>query len=63
MQGQLSYAIKSFKSQKLDIGIIMAEVETVFNNASTKEDPAWLTQWVIDNKLVWFIVSYFQFNY
>ena len=63
MGGQLSHAIKSFKSQKLDIGIIMAEVETVFNNASTKEDPAWLTQWVIDNKLVWYIISYFQFNY
>jgi len=29
-----------------------AEVETAFKNASDKEDPAWLIQWIIDNKLV-----------
>ena len=63
MRTQLPHAIKSFKSQKHDIGVIMAEVETVFNNVSTKEDPAWLTQWVIDNKLVCYIISYFQFKY
>jgi hypothetical protein len=63
METQLSHAIKSFISQKHNIGIIMVEVETVFNNASTKEDPAWLTQWVIDNKLVCYIISYFQFKY
>jgi len=63
METQLLYAIKSFKSQKYDIGIIMAEVETIFNNASSKDDPAWLIQWVIVNKLVCYIISYFQFKY
>jgi len=37
----------------------MAEVETAFNNASNKEDPAWLIQWVIKNKLVCNIILYF----
>jgi hypothetical protein len=30
----------------------MTEVEIAFNNANDKEDPAWLIQWVINNKLV-----------
>ncbi len=56
MPTQLSHAIKSFKSQKHDISIIMAEVATVFNNAGTEEDSAWLIQWVIDNKFVCYII-------
>ncbi|KIM42374.1 hypothetical protein M413DRAFT_132886 [Hebeloma cylindrosporum] len=49
---QFSHAIKSFKSQKhLTINIFKAEVEAAFNNASDKEDPAWLIQWIIDHKL------------
>jgi len=49
---QFLHAVKSFKSQKQFSIIVKAEVETAFNNASDKEDPAWLIQWVIDNKLV-----------
>ena len=59
MSTQFSHAIKSFKSQKHAISIIMAKVETVFNNASTKEDSAWLIQWVIDNKFVCYIILHF----
>ena len=51
--------IKSFKSQKHNISIIMTEVATVLNNTSTKEDSAWLIQWVIDNKLVCYIILHF----
>jgi len=39
----------------------MKEVETVLNNASDKEDPAWLIQWVINNKLVCNITLDFLF--
>jgi len=49
---QLSHAAKSLKSQKHNIEITMTNIERVYNNASTKGDPAWLIQWVIDNKLV-----------
>jgi len=53
MVEQLPHAVKSFKSQKhINTSIIMAEVEKAFNNASNQEDPAWLIQWVINNKLV-----------
>jgi hypothetical protein len=30
----------------------MTEVETAFNDTSDKQNPAWLIQWVINNKLV-----------
>jgi len=53
MQAQLSHAIKSFKSQKHNnMANVQEKVKTAFYNASDKEDPAWLIQWVIDNKLV-----------
>jgi hypothetical protein len=53
MVEQFPYAVKSFKSQKrTNITLVMAEVETAFNKAIDKEDPAWLIQWVINNKLV-----------
>ena len=53
MAEQLPHAVKSFKSQKhINITIVMAEVEKAFNNASNQEDPAWLIQWVFNNKLV-----------
>ena len=53
MQTQLPHAIKSFKSQKhINIATVQAKVKTAFYNANDKEDPAWLIQWVIDNKLV-----------
>ena len=53
MKEQLPHAIKSFKSQKhITISMVKAKVEVAFNNASDKEHPAWLIQWVIDNKLV-----------
>ena len=53
MEAQLPHAIKSFKSQKnIDIIKVMVEIETAFNNATNREDPAWLIQWVINNKLV-----------
>jgi len=60
MQKQFSYAIKSFKSQKhFNISTVMANVEIEFNSASDKNDPAWLIQWVIDNKPVCDIVLNF----
>jgi hypothetical protein len=62
MKTQLPHAIKSFKSQKhITINTLKAEVETAFNNASDKEDPAWLIQWVIDHKLVCDIIFNFLF--
>ena len=51
MPEQLPHAVKSFKFQK-HINIMMAEVEKAFNKVSNQNDPAWLIQWVIDNKLV-----------
>ena len=54
---QFPHAVKSFKSQK-QINIAIAAVETAFNNASDKEHPAWLIQWISDNKLVWNIILY-----
>jgi len=63
MAEQLSYAVKSFKSQKhINITTVMVEVEKAFNNATTPEDAAWLIQWVINNKLVchlYFIIFFF----
>ena len=41
----------------------MANIETAYNNASDKEDPTWLIEWVIDNKLVCDIVLNFQFKH
>jgi hypothetical protein len=53
MEEQLPHAIKSFKSQKhINITTVKTRVETAFNNARNKENPAWLIQWIIDNKLV-----------
>jgi len=50
---KFNYAAQSFKSQKhINITLVMKQVETAFNNASDKEGPAWLIQWVIKNKLV-----------
>ena len=64
MEKQLAHAVKSFKSQKhININKLKTEVETAFNNASDKEDPAWLIQWVIDNKLVCNIILIFLFNH
>jgi hypothetical protein len=64
MAKQLSHAVKSFKSQKhTNITLVMAKVETAFNNASDKEVPAWLIQWVITNKLVCNITLNFLFKY
>ena len=61
MAKQLSYAVNSFKLQRhINITIVMVEVEKAFNNASDPKDPAWLIQWVINNKLVcnlYFILS------
>jgi len=52
MKAQLPHALKSFKSQKhININILKAQVETAFNNAIDKENPAWLIQWVISHKL------------
>jgi hypothetical protein len=60
MEAQLPHAIKSFKSQKcITINILEAEVETAYNNASDKEDSAWLIQWVIGHKLVCNIIFNF----
>jgi hypothetical protein len=64
MAKQFPYAVKSFKSQKhTNITLVMAEVETAFNNAFNKEDPAWLIQWVINNKLVCNITLILLFKY
>jgi len=50
---QLPHAVQSFKSQNhINITIVMAEVEKAFNNVGNQEDPGWLIQWVINNKLV-----------
>ena len=60
MAEQFSHAVKSFKFQKhINITLVMAGVETAFNNAKNQEHPAWLIQWVINNKLVWNITLYF----
>jgi hypothetical protein len=61
MADQFSHAVKSLNAQKSVI-ILMAEVATAFNNASYKEDSAWLIQWVIDNKLVCNALLYFLFK-
>jgi hypothetical protein len=61
MQAQIPHAIKSFKSQK-HISVVKAEVEAAFNNASDKENPTWLIQWVIGHKLVCDIIFNFQFQ-
>ena len=64
MQTQLSHAIKSFKWQKhINIAIVQAKVKTALYNASDKEDPTWLIEWVIDNKLVGNIIWIFFLNY
>ena len=58
MEEQLPHAVKSFKSQKdFSIMKVMVEIETAFNNTTDREDPAWLIQWVINNKLVCNIIS------
>jgi len=63
MAAQLPHAIKSFKSQKhITIGILKAQVETAFNNATNKENPAWLIQWIISHKLVCDIIFSFLFQ-
>jgi hypothetical protein len=60
---QISHAIKSFKFQKcITINMVKAEVEAEFNNASDKQNPAWLIQWVIGHKLVCDIISKFLFQ-
>jgi hypothetical protein len=61
IKAQLPYAIKSFKAQK-HISELKADVEIAFNNASDKEDSAWLIQWVIDHKLVCDIIINFLFQ-
>jgi hypothetical protein len=64
MAEQFLYAVKSFKSQAhINITLVMAEVETAFNNALYKEDPAWLIQWVINNKLVCNLALKYLFCY
>jgi len=50
IENQLPHAIKSFNSQS-HINTVKAKVETAFNDIRNKEDPTWLIQWVIDNKL------------
>jgi hypothetical protein len=63
MLEQLPYSIKSFNSQKhTNFNVMMAELETEFDNASNQSDPAWLIQWVIDNKLVCDIILPFLFK-
>ena len=62
MAEQFSYAVKSFKSQKhINITLVMIAVEAAFNNASDKEDSAWLIQWIINNKFVCNITLFFLF--
>ena len=64
MNEQFPHAVKSFKSKKhINITIVKAKVETAFNNASDKEDPAWLIQWIIDNKLVCNIILILLFKH
>jgi hypothetical protein len=63
MEKQLSHAIKSFKSKKhIKIATLKTGVETAFNNADYSQDPAWVIQWVIDNKLVGNIILNFLFK-
>jgi len=57
---QFHHAVKSFKKH-ISITLVMAAVETAFNNATNKGDSAWLIQWVINNRLVCKITSYFWF--
>ena len=53
MTQQFPHAVKSFKSQKhTNIAIVKAKVAVALKNANDKKDPAWLIQWVIENKLV-----------
>ena len=53
MKAQLPHAIKSFKSQRnINITKVIVEIETAFNNTTERKNPAWLIQWVINNKLV-----------
>jgi hypothetical protein len=53
MEEQLPHAIKSFKSQThINIPLLITGVEDALNTARDEEDPAWLIQWIIDNKLV-----------
>jgi hypothetical protein len=62
MAKQLLYAVKSFESQKhTNMTLVIKEVETAFNNASDKENPTWLIDWVINNKLVCNITLDFLF--
>jgi hypothetical protein len=59
---QFHHAVKSFEFQQhISITLVMAAVETAFNNATNKEDPAWLIHWVINNRLVCKITLYFWF--
>jgi GTPase Era involved in 16S rRNA processing len=52
MEEQFSHAVKSFESQThISVTTVQEEVEATFNNASDKQDSAWLIQWVIENKL------------
>jgi hypothetical protein len=63
MAAQIPHAIKSFKSQNhITINIVKAEVEAAFNNASDKENPTWLIQWIIGHKLVCDIIFNFLFQ-
>jgi hypothetical protein len=63
MVGQLPAAIQSFNSQKhTNFTMMLAEVDTAFNNASDRNYPAWLIQWVIDNKLVCNIILHLLFK-
>jgi hypothetical protein len=61
MEAQIHHAIKSFKSQK-HISVVKAEVEAAFNDASDKESPTWLIQWVIAHKLVCDVIFNFLFQ-
>ena len=62
MEERLPHTIKSFKSQT-NIKLFKAEVETAFNNATNKEDFAWLIQLVINNKLVCNIIFHFSLKF
>jgi hypothetical protein len=64
MAEQFPHAVKSFKSQThINITLVMAEVETAFNNANDKDDPTWLIQWIVNNKLVCNLTLDFLFCY
>ena len=61
MAAQLPHAIKSFTSHKhINISKLKAQVETAFNDAINKDNPAWLIQWVISHKLVCDIIFNFM---